>query len=173
MYSMMVLIMLSLGKWWFTGWSSVLHCFAYIISITEGIDVSSSYTCTRHTGPPTDSRNIIFSCSILCYSWIYRLYCNQLLNIPIPLIQSFLQLNIQFQYAQSYDSDDFWLLNIQFWSASSDHSEYGIFNSDPRNPMISDHWVFNSNPPNPIIPIIEYSIPIRLIRSFRLLNIQF
>jgi hypothetical protein len=41
MYSIMVSIMLSLGKWWSTGQSLVLHCFAYIIGITEGIDISS------------------------------------------------------------------------------------------------------------------------------------
>ena len=59
---------------WFTGKSLVLHCFAYIKGITEGIDINSFQPCTRYTRPLIDCRNIIFSCSILCYAWIDRLY---------------------------------------------------------------------------------------------------
>ena len=79
-------------------------------------------------------------------------------KILICLIQSFQLLNGQFWSPWFDDSDDFQQFNIQFQPASSNHSEYAIFNSDP---------------PNPIIPIIEYSIPIHLIWSFWLLNIQF
>jgi hypothetical protein len=40
-------------------------------------------------------------------------FISDLLN-PIQIIQSFLLLNIQFHYAQSDNSDDLQLLNIQF-----------------------------------------------------------
>jgi hypothetical protein len=56
--------MLSLVECWFTAKSLVLHCFAYIRGITEGIDINSFQPYTRYTGPPIGCRNIIFSGSI-------------------------------------------------------------------------------------------------------------
>ena len=48
MYSMMVLIMSSLVKCWFTGKYLVLHYFAYIRGITERIDINSFQQYYRH-----------------------------------------------------------------------------------------------------------------------------
>jgi hypothetical protein len=69
-YSMMVLIMLSLVKCWFTAKSLVLHCFAYIRAITQGIDINSVEPYVRYTGPPIHCRNNTFSDFILCYAWM-------------------------------------------------------------------------------------------------------
>jgi len=64
MYSMMVLIMLSLGKWRFTGKSLMLHCFAYISGITEGIYTSSFQPHYMH----------IVGCILCIQSWYQSCY---------------------------------------------------------------------------------------------------